>query len=115
MLFGQRRPSAMVGKAGKSMYMAIRSYKYKSGAFDQINTSVENGFVPIVSKAPGFIAYHLVNTGNGTLATVSLFESQAGAEESTRMAAEWVKENLASLLEGPPEVKAGEVTVHKMK
>lgn len=97
------------------MYMAIRSYKYKAGAFDQINTSVQGGFVPIVSKAPGFIAYHLVNTGSGTLSTVSLFENQAGAEESTRMAAEWVKENLASLLESPPEVKAGEVTVHKMK
>lgn len=97
------------------MYMAIRSYKYKAGAFDQINTSVQGGFVPIVSKAPGFIAYHLVNTGSGTLSTVSLFENQAGAEESTRMAAEWVKENLASLLESPPEVKAGEVTVHKMR
>ncbi len=97
------------------MYMAIRSYTYKAGAFDQINTSVQNGFVPIVSKAPGFIAYHLVNTGSGTLSTVSLFENQAGADESTRMAAEWVKENLASLLEGPPEIKAGEVTVHKMK
>lgn len=97
------------------MYMAIRSYKYKAGAFDQINTSVQGGFVPIVSKAPGFIAYHLVNTGSGTLSTVSLFENQAGAEESTRMAAEWVKENLASLLESPPEIKAGEVTVHKMR
>jgi heme-degrading monooxygenase HmoA len=105
----------MVGKAGTGMYMAIRSYKYKAGAFDQINKAVESGFVSIVSKAPGFIAYHLVNTGNNTLATVSLFESQAGADESTRMAADWVRENLAALVEGPPEVKAGEVTVHKMR
>jgi len=97
------------------MYAAIRIYQYKAGAYDEISKSVESGFVGIISKAPGFIAYYLVNTGGDTLATVSVFESQAGAEESTRMAADWVKANLAALVTAPPEVKAGAVTVHKTK
>jgi hypothetical protein len=47
------------------------------------------------------------------VASISVFETQAGAEEANRMAASWVKENLAALLPTPPEITAGEVGVHK--
>jgi hypothetical protein len=74
---------------------------------------VEQGFVPIISKAPGFVAYYVVDAGNDVVASVSVFQDQAGAEESNRMAADWVKENIASLVSGAPEITAGAVTVHK--
>jgi hypothetical protein len=44
--------------------------------------------------------------------TVSIFEDHAGEEESTRLAAEWVQQNLAEFLDGPPEVIAGHVDWH---
>ena len=74
---------------------------------------MNQGFVPIVSKAPGFVAYYVVDAGNDVVASVSVFQDQNGAEESNRMAADWVKENIASLVSGPPEVTAGAVTVHQ--
>jgi hypothetical protein len=74
---------------------------------------VNQGFVPIISKAPGFVAYYVVDAGNDVVASVSVFQDQAGAEESNRMAADWVKENIASLVSGSPEITAGVVTVHK--
>ena len=94
------------------MYASIRRYKVSPGAAAEIAQRVNQGFVPIISKALGFIAYYLVDAGNDVVATVSVFQDQAGAEESNRMAADWVKKNIASLLSAP-EITAGAVTVHR--
>lgn len=97
------------------MYMAVRTYQAASGAAEEIGRRVAAGFVPIISQAPGFIAYYVVNAGNDVVASVTVFQEQAGADESNRMAANWVKENLASLLPTPPEITAGEVLTYKVQ
>ena len=95
------------------MYASIRRYNVSPGAATEIAQRVSQGFVPIISKAPGFAAYYIVDAGNDIVASVSVFQDHAGAEESNRMAADWVKKNIASLFSGPPEITAGAVTVHK--
>lgn len=95
------------------MYASIRRYKTVEGASTELAQRVNQGFVPIISSAPGFIAYYVVDAGNDIVASVSVFQEQAGAEASNRMAAEWVKENLATLVAGAPEITAGTVTVCK--
>lgn len=40
---------------------------------------------------------------------MSIFEDRAEAEESNRIAAEWVGHNLVAMPPNPPEVIAGEV------
>jgi hypothetical protein len=69
---------------------------------------------PIIKDADGFLAYYALNAGAGEIATVSVFENQAGAEESIRMAADWVRQNLAALLPNSPEITAGEVGAHEL-
>ena len=95
------------------MYVAVRRYKVKAGSMDEIVRSVKEGFVPLISQAPGFMAYYGVDAGNDIVITVSIFQDQAGSDESTRLAADYVKQNLASLVQGPPEVTAGEVKFYK--
>ena len=94
------------------MYASIR--RYKASSVDEAMGRVSEGFVPLISKGPGFIAYYVLDAGDGVVASISLFETQAGAEESNRLAATWVKENIAPLVSGPPEITAGEVKVHKV-
>ncbi len=60
------------------------------------------------------MAYYALNAGAGEIASVNVFEDQAGAEESIRMAAEWVRQNLAALLPNPPEITEGEVGAHEL-
>ncbi len=96
------------------MHVAIRRYQVEPGSVEEINRQVNEGFIPIIKDADGFLAYYVVNAGAGEVATVSVFEDQAGAEESIRMAANFVEENLASLLPNPPEITAGEVTTHEL-
>jgi hypothetical protein len=60
-------------------------------------------------SSKGLVAYYLIDTGNGGLASISVFEDQAGAEESVRVAANWVRENIAEWAPNPPTVIQGEV------
>lgn len=97
------------------MYTSIRRYEGLSpGTIEEIIKLVEEGFVPIVSAGEGFIGYHLIDAGDGVMATISLFETKAVAEESNRAAASWVKEALATFLPNPPQITAGEVRIDKV-
>jgi hypothetical protein len=75
------------------MYASIRRYE-ASVEVEELVKRVNDGFIPLISQAPGYIAYYVVDAGDGVLASISLFETQAGAEESNRLAANWVSENL---------------------
>lgn len=93
------------------MYVSIRRYEIDPASGDEILRRVEEGFVPIISNAPGFTAYYGTVT-DGIACSVSVFEDQAGAEESNRMAADWVK-TVAHLFPNRPQTTAGEVGVYK--
>lgn len=95
------------------MYVSVRRYQTDASKVGQIMERVQQGFVPIISKGPGFIAYYALDAGQGVVASISIFKDQAGAEESNRMAADWVKKELVALLPNPPQVTAGEVGCHK--
>jgi hypothetical protein len=99
------------------MYATIRRYD----AVDQSRTSelVKKGvetLVPSLSKLPGLGGYHLIEAGDGVISSVGFFETSAQADESTRVASNWVREEkLESALPNPPKVTSGEVVVHKMR
>ena len=91
------------------MHVAIRRYQVDPGSAEEVMRHVNEGFIPIIKDADGFLAYYALNSGAGEIATVSVFEDQAGAEESIRMAADWIRQNLAALLPDPPQITEGEV------
>jgi hypothetical protein len=69
---------------------------------------------PRLSKLPGFNNYFLIDTGNGVMSSIGLFDNSTQANESTRVASDWVRdEKLERVLPNPPKVTAGEVIVHK--
>jgi hypothetical protein len=93
----------------RNMYASIRKYKTDSAA--EVTRLVNEEFIPRIKNLPGFLAYYLVGTGEGFMASVSVFETKDGAEESNKMAASWVKESLSGLM-GPVEITAGEAVAH---
>ena len=95
------------------MYATIRQYQV-SGSVDEVIRRINEGFLPLIKDTSGFHAYYALDAGLGRLATVSVFEDPTGAEESTRMAADWIRQNnMASILPNPPEVVQGEVGAHE--
>jgi heme-degrading monooxygenase HmoA len=96
------------------MYTTIRHYNVTPNSADEVIKRAVDGFMPIISKSPGFLSYDLVNTGRDTVTSISSFESQAATEKSNELAATWINEsNLASRFTGPPLVMGGLVGGHK--
>jgi hypothetical protein len=91
------------------MHVAIRVYRVDPGSIGEFKRLVNETFLPIIKEAPGFQAYYSLDTGDGRIASVSVFDDRPGAEESTKMAADNIRENMASVAPDPPEVLEGEV------
>lgn len=98
------------GRTGQ-VYMAVRKYSILPGRGEEFLQRVQEGFVPIVSQLPGFIAYHALQVGNDQVTTISIFNTPVGAVESTPSALQWVQEHIAGLMQGTPEVMTGQVRV----
>jgi heme-degrading monooxygenase HmoA len=94
------------------MFAVIRRYNTHEGSADKIEQRVREGFVPLVSKLPGFVSYDLVRSAEGSLVSTSVFESRQSAEDSNRLASDWVHDNLASLIRTAPVILSGDVIVH---
>jgi hypothetical protein len=94
------------------MYVAVRHFEGVSDP-QKVAPVAEEGFVPIISELPGFVAHYTVDAGDGVIVGISVFEHKDAEEESTFLAGEFVEEHLAPLMPNPPQVTAGEVVVYK--
>jgi hypothetical protein len=104
-------PMAGTPAAGQD-YLAIREYQLAPGhTMEELVATVGSGLVPILSQVPGFREHFLVETSEGVL-SITVFADEAGAEESTARAADWVQQNLADFFTGPPTVTTGTVWRH---
>jgi hypothetical protein len=89
------------------MYAVIRAYTGNSDLADTL-AEHEQEIRQVIGGINGFKAYYLLKLAEGT-STISVFEDQQGAEESSRAAAEWLAENLPDLNVASPYVTAGDV------
>jgi len=95
------------------MYMSVRQYDKVSNMEDLGRQSRET-FEPLISTVPGFVGYYFTDAGGGTVFSTSIFETKANADESNRIAAEWVGKN-PNVLPTATRVVTGEVIGHKVK
>ena len=91
------------------MHSAVR--KYRVSDIDELVRRVEAEFVEQIKEIDGFVGYYVIDGGDGTAASVTVGETAEAVERSTAAAREWVQKNAADLIEGAPEVTAGEVRV----
>jgi hypothetical protein len=96
------------------MYAAVRRYEGVSDP-QKVAKVGHEGFVPIISEMPGFVAHFLVDAGDGVMVATSVFEHKDAEEQSTFVAGEFVAEHLAPMLPNPPQVTAGEVVNYRAK
>jgi hypothetical protein len=99
------------------MHAIIRRYE----ATDKTRTTeivkkAQDRLLPRLSEMPGFSGYYLIEAGNGVFSSASFFDTEAHAEESTRVASTWVREeNLQTALTNPPKITSGKVVVHETR
>jgi len=88
------------------MYAVVRSYSGQGASelFDLLGQREED-VKSLIGGVPGFVSYAAVRSRDGGV-TVTVCEDKAGTDESSRRAAEWVKENV-STTGNPPVITEG--------
>jgi hypothetical protein len=81
---------------------------------DELTGKINDTLMPRLSGLPGFTGYYVIAADDGVMSSVSLFETSAQADESTRLAGEWVREQeLEIALPNPPMITSGRVLAHR--
>ena len=88
------------------MHVVIRSYSGQGASeLFALLGQREEDVKTLISGVPGFVSYAALRTeGGGT--TVTVCQDKAGTDESSRRAAEWVKENVNTTVD-PPAITEG--------
>ena len=93
------------------MYAVVRTYsgagaKELFNLLEQRKAEVE----AVMRTVPGLVSYVLVRSGEGGTA-VTVCQDKTGADESTRLAKEWIQEHASELSSPMPAVDVGSVLV----
>lgn len=98
------------------MFLVVRNYKKILGDKDELSSKIDSDFVPKIKKINGFVDYYCLYTGENSMASISIFQDKKGADESVRLAAEWVKQvGLAADFPEKPEILSGDVFTGKVQ
>src|SRR4029078_4745961 len=94
----RHRPTASCSPAGKEelmRFMRVAAYDMGKGNFRELAGIAEEGILPLLRDAPGFVDYGLVDAGDNTVVEVSIWETRQDARKPTRAAAKWIKDHVA--------------------
>ena len=88
------------------MHAVVRSYSGPGASelFDLLGQREED-VKNLIGGVPGFVSYTAFRSGDGGT-TVTVCQDKTGTDESSRRAAEWVKENVSSVA-NPPVITEG--------
>jgi hypothetical protein len=97
------------------MFATIRRYEaVNTERTSELVQKANDSLLPSLKELPGFSGYYLIEAGNGVMSSIGFFDTSEHADESTRVASEWVREQkLESALPNAPKITSGEVVVQK--
>jgi hypothetical protein len=95
-------------------YLTVRRYDNVTDPKEAAR-KVQDEFIPLIRKIPGFIAYYCVDQGDNVMVSVSVFETKEAEEQSNRVAADFVKQTIAPPVQRAPQITAGEVVARAAK
>jgi hypothetical protein len=90
------------------MYLIIRKFS-RMRTVREAARRAETGIGQLMQQAPGFRGYYIFDAGDGVAGSVTLFDSREAAEAANEKALAWIQASLSDLMDGEPEIVAGEV------
>ena len=90
------------------MYVVIRKFDHMRSVTEAARRA-ESGIGEILRKSPGFLGYHVFDSGNGAGGSITLFDSREAALASNEKAMAWIRASMADLIQGEPEITVGEI------
>jgi hypothetical protein len=94
------------------MHASIGHYAGTGAATDEVIQATRQ-LVTALSHTPGFVSYALLDMGDGTLASISIFESRLELDAGDRLVGAWLAEHLPSLRGMLPLPEIGEIVLQR--
>ena len=96
------------------MHATIRRYDgVDQNRTVELTGKVNDSLVPKLSNLDGFKGYYLIEAGDGIFSSVGIFDTVEQADESTKVAAAWVRdEHLETAFPNAPKITSGNVVSH---
>jgi hypothetical protein len=91
------------------MHASVR--RYRTSDIEALERKVEEEFLDRIKEVDGFVGYYVIDGGDGDVASVTVCKSATALQKITKLAGDWVRESAGDLVEGDPDVIAGEVRV----
>src|SRR4026208_2159050 len=99
------------------MHAIVRRYEgIDTKRTDELKVKVNESLTPRLKKLDGFNGYFLSEADNGVMSSVNFFDTSAHADESTRVVAEWLREEkLDTIVPNSPKITGGKHVGEEMK
>ena len=95
------------------MYASIRRYRMGAGSMDDAMHIADTELADRLSEEPGFVDYQVMDTGDGTITSVTIFEDEEQCLRSNDRAAAFVREHLGDFQIERLDMFGGEVLVSR--
>ena len=80
------------------MHASIRRYIVTADHELEAIQHAKTGWLPILERIPGFVAYYFIDTGEGEMIGVSIFKTPEGAAEANDLAGDYVHNEMHGML-----------------
>ena len=94
------------------MHASIGHYTRISTAADEVIQATRH-LAAELSHVPGFVSYALLDMGDGSLASISVFESRAELDAGDRLIVAWMAEHLLGHSTTLARAVAGEIVFQR--
>jgi hypothetical protein len=96
------------------MHATIRRYEgVDETRTEELADKVKTSLIQQLRELPGFAGYYLIESDNGVVNSLSLFETSEEADESANVVAKWITdEDLTEAIPNAPEITTGRVVAH---
>ena len=97
------------------MYATIRRWRVDAGSMDEVMHRCDQFIADQFAEMPGFCAYHVMDCGDGTLCSMTMFTDEESARRSNDVAAQFVREHASEFHPERLSSWTGEVKVNRAR
>jgi hypothetical protein len=97
------------------MFASLRKYRCRPDQVADIMHRVDEGFAPRLEGMDGFVAYEIIDCGDGTVVSWTACRDRAACDRSVELAGEFVRDDLADFEIERIEALAGEIMVSRAR
>jgi hypothetical protein len=93
------------------LFATVRRYE-GVGSIDEIALAAREQFFPLFEKLPGFVSHTVIDTGDNTVTSLTIFQTREQAEAGNVAVRDLVRQILSRVIPTPATIVLGEVMAH---